>query len=278
MFVNHVHIKPAGIYRSSTLEDFLRLAEEFEIEGGVCFAPFSYEFDQAGRRDNPNAWLAQQIEDHPMLFGYGTLNPENDAASQVEEIVQMGFKGIKLHPAAQKFDITGSWARSAYEAMESHGLIADFHLGVHWHRLVEYDPLKCDEIAHHHPGLKMVFEHVGGWHYHRQVLAVIVNNQQAGNHLYAGIASVFDRESQRYWYLGAEGVEECRWQIGGDLLIYGLDFPFNQSPQIRRDLEVIRSLGWPDEDTEGLLGRNLKRLLGLIPGSARISGGDPNPA
>jgi len=107
----------------------------------------------------------------------------------------------------------------------------------------------------------MVFEHVGGWHYYRQVLAVI-SNQLPGTR-YAGITSVFDREEQRCWYLGAEGIEECRWQIGSELMIYGLDFPFNQAPQVRRDLDTIATLKWPEADLQRLLGGNLKRLLAL---------------
>ena len=95
----------------------------------------------------------------------------------------------------------------------------------------------CDEIAWHYPQLKMVYEHVGGWHYYRQVLAIITNNARRGNHLYAGIASVLDAQNQRYWYLGPQGLCDCRWQIGPDLLIYGLDFPYNQAPQIENDLK-----------------------------------------
>lgn len=193
----------------------------------------------------------------------------------MRQIADLGFKGIKLHPPAQKFEIFGDWARRAYAQMEIDGLIADFHLGAHWHRLRDYDPLLCDEIAHHYPELRMVFEHVGGWHYYRQVLSVITNNMLRGNHLYAGIARVLDRESQRYWYLGKEGLEECRWQIGEDLLIYGLDFPYNQAPQIERDIALIRSLDWPPAAIEGLLGGNLKRLLGITSGKARLVGGDP---
>lgn len=271
MFVNHVHLLPAEVRTDATLKAFDRLAEQVGITGAVCFAPFSYQIGE-----KHNAWLHETIKDRADLVGYGTLNPEKGSVAQVKQIAEFGFKGIKLHPPAQKFEIFGEWARNAYEAMQEYGLIADFHLGVHWHRLRDYDPLLCDEIAYHYPNLRMVYEHVGGWHYYRQVLAVITNNMQRGNHLYAGIASVLDRDNQRYWYLGPEGLEECRWQIGEDLLIYGLDFPYNQAPQIENDLKIIRNLDWPQSAIDALLGGNLKRLLGLAGGEARQVGGDPN--
>lgn len=278
MFVNHIHLKPAVIRADATLESYLALADTLQFEGGVCFAPFSYELEQANISQNGNQWLAGTIKRHSELVGYGTLNPNKEPADQIKEIADLGFRGIKLHPPAQKFDILGDWTMKAYASMVEHDLIADFHLGVHWYRLQAYDPLKADEIAFHFPNLKMVFEHVGGWHYYRQVLAVITNNQHRGNHLYAGIASVLNRESQRYWYLGPQGVEDCRWQIGPDLLIYGLDFPYNQEKEIRRDLELIHTLGWPPEDLKALLGGNLQRLLSRQAGTTRIIGGDPNPS
>ncbi|MBX7215046.1 MAG: amidohydrolase [Thermoflexales bacterium] len=258
VFVNHVHLMPAWVREDATPAAFDRLADGLGIDAAVCFAPFSYQ--TAGRVD-PIRWLADEIAGRADRVGYGTLDPARDPVDQVAAIADLGFPGIKLHPPAQHFHIFDDWSRRAYAAMEKRGLIADFHLGVHWHRLRDYDPLLCDEIAHAFPGLRMVFEHVGGWHYYRQVLAVIVNNQGRGNHLYAGIASVLDRENQRYWYLGAEGVEDCRWQIGYERLIYGLDFPYNQREAIARDLAVLRGLPWPEAERDAVLGGNLSRLV-----------------
>ena len=279
MFVNHVHITPRECQEhDATLDTFLSLADKLGVEGAVCFAPSISQFKFCSRTDNPNVWLARTLADRPNLFGYGSLDPGKPAAPQVKQIAELGFRGIKLHPPGQKFYIFGEWAKEAYAAMEEHRLTADFHMGVHWHRLSDTDPLLCDEIAWHFPKLRMVFEHVGGWHYYRQMLAVITNNAHRGNHLYAGIASVFDRDPQsvqHIWYLGPEGLEDCRWQIGPDLLIYGLDFPYNTLAQNQHDLEIIRALPWPAKDISALLGGNLRRLLGLDAGSAQRVGGDP---
>jgi predicted TIM-barrel fold metal-dependent hydrolase len=271
MFVNHVHLIPGEVREDATLEAFDRLAERVGIEGAVCFAPFSYNVKELGI--DHNIWLHETIGDRPELVGYGTLDPLKDPEEQVHQIKELGFKGIKLHPPAQKFHIFGDWSKRAYATMEELGLIADFHLGVHWHRLRDYDPLLCDEIAYHYPNLRMVYEHVGGWHYYRQVLAVITNNMYRGNHLYAGIARVLNRQKP-YWYLGPEGLEDCRWQIGDDKLIYGLDFPYGQLEHVQKDLEIIHNLDWPKEAIDGLLGGNLKRLLGIEGDKAATDGGD----
>jgi hypothetical protein len=257
MFVNHIHLKPAALRADGTPEAFLRLADALQLDGAVCFAPFSHQM--AG----PNLWLARELAAHPALVGYGTLDPTRPPRDQVAEIVDLGLRGVKLHPAAQRFHLLSDWARDAYALLSERGLVADFHTGIHQHRIADTNPLLLDEVAFHYPELRMVFEHVGGWHFYRQVLAVIGNNQGRGDHLYAGIASVLDSDKQRSWYLGPAGLDDCRWQIGPDCLIYGLDFPYNQQADVERDLDLIRQMGWPEEDVDKLLGGNLKRLLGL---------------
>lgn len=269
MFINHIHLMPEDLRADATPEKFLAAIPPVvegaghAFEGAVAFAPFRHQFDAAGRTDCPNVWLCEAIRSHSELVGYGTLDPGKPAGKQVEQIAALGFRGIKLHPPAQKFEIFGSWAREGYAAMEELGLVADFHIGMHGHRLKDSDPLLCDEIAHHYPRLRMVFEHVGGWHYYRLLLGVMTNNLHHGEHLYAGIASVLNRDGQPYWWIGPEGVNDCRWQLGPGLLIYGLDFPYNAARQLRNDLAQIALLDWPPADIEALLGGNLRRLLGL---------------
>jgi len=278
MFVNHVHLMPAEVREDASIDALMRLADNVGIEGAVCFAPFDWVVRRTDIEDH-NQWLADTIKPYPNLIGCGTFVSSKPAREQVEQFVDLGFKGVKMHPAVQKFALYDDWAQEAYAALAEHGLVATFHTGIHGHKIEDTcDPVLFDKIAQTFPELRMVFAHVGGWHFFREMVAVIVNSRRHGPHLYAGITSVLDRENQRYWYLGKEGIEDCRWQIGPDLLVYGLDFPYNQQPQIERDLEVIRSLDWPQEDIDGILGNNLKRLLGLIEGEVRKVGGDPNPA
>lgn len=276
LFINHVHLLPAAVREDATPDAFRRLADESEVAGAVCFAPFSGFLK--GLDLHHNRWLAEELKAHPRFVPFGTLDPGLPAKDQIRELLDLGFKGVKLHPSAQDFHLFGDWAREVYALMEEHRLIAVFHTGIHGRRLtITADPLLYDEIASHYPALPMVFEHVGGWHFFRPMLGVIANNRNRGNCRYAGITSVLDAEHQRHWYMGKEGLDQCRWQAGPDLMIYGLDFPYNQQPQLERDLYLIRSLNWPHEDIRKLLGGNLRRLLGVEKGTPASVGGDPWP-
>ncbi len=259
MFVNHVHLMPGWVMQDGTVDVLLPLLDAIGAEGAVCFAPFTTQVSE--RLASPNTWLYDSIKQRKGLVGYGTLDPAQPPEDQVKAIIDLGFPGVKLHPAFQRYEMLGPWAMRVYAALEKSDLIADFHVGVHGYRLSHNNPLDLDEVACRFPTLRMVYEHVGGWHFFRQVVAVIANDEGHGNRLYAGVASVLDRKESRGWYLGPEGLDDCRWQVGDRQMIYGLDFPYNQLPYVEKDLAIIRSLNWPTEAIQGLLGGNLKRLL-----------------
>ena len=70
-----------------------------------------------------------------------------------------------------------------YAAAEELGLLLCFHLGVHWHRIKDYHPLLCDELAYFYPKLKFTMEHVGGLSFFFDALAVLTNNLEKRQHL-----------------------------------------------------------------------------------------------
>jgi len=266
LFVNHVHVFPKKVRREGSPDVFAEIAAELGIEGGVFFAPFGYQWPDG----DPNGWLARELRRHRRYVGYGTLDPQKPAREQVSRIADLGLLGVKIHGPAQHFPLHCDWIMDAYEQMERLGLVADFHLGVHGYRIKDYHPLLLDEVAHRFPELCMVYEHVGGWHFLRDTLAVIVNHQEGGEdvrtpsgRLYAGIASVLDREGNPAWYLGPDGVGDVAWQIGHNHLIYGADFPYSSRERIAADLAIIRGMGLAPEAETELLGGNLRELLGL---------------
>jgi predicted TIM-barrel fold metal-dependent hydrolase len=263
-FANHIHVFPPKMGPNDldgTPEAFAEIAAQLGIGGGVFFAPFTYQWPGG----DPNGWLARQLRRFPDYVGYGTLDPQKPARDQVARIEDLGLRGVKIHGPAQHFPLNCDWIMDAYEQMERMGLVADFHLAVHGYRLKDYHPLLLDEVAHRFPGLRMVFEHVGGWHFVRDTVAVIANHQFDGDHrfLYAGVATVLDREHMPGWYLGPEGVADVAWQIGADRLIYGTDFPYNGRERLAADLAIIAQMSLSADDRAALLGENLRELLGL---------------
>ena len=92
------------------------------------------------------SWLAGAIKGDESLVGFGTIDFDSgDIAGQVNRIADFGFRGIKLHPAYQEFNIMGDKACEVYSAAQENGLFLSFHTGLHWHRIADYQPLLFDD-------------------------------------------------------------------------------------------------------------------------------------
>lgn len=259
ILANHAHVFPQEVWPEGSIEELLRLMDTCQIEQAVAFAPFIGQVQEANIE--PNRWLAQELSKHDRIYGFGTIDLKaGDLARQAEAIAQLGFKGVKLHPAYQKFNILAEELREFYAAAEELGLLLCFHLGVHWHLIKDYHPLLCDELAHLYPRLKFTMEHVGGLSFFLDALAVLTNNLESKN-VYAGITSVLNKDKNLLWYLGPERMELLAALIGSEQMIFGLDFPYNGVYETKEAIDMIQALELSEEDKAKILGGNLAALL-----------------
>lgn len=259
IIANHAHVFPREVWPEGSIDELLKLMDACQIEEAVAFAPFTSQVQEVGIE--PNRWLAQELTKYDRIYGFGTIDLEaGHLARQAETIAQLGFKGVKLHPAYQKFNILAEELHEFYAAAEELGLLLCFHLGVHWHLIKDYHPLLCDELAHLYPRLKFTMEHVGGLSFFLDAVAVLTNNLESKN-VYAGITSVLNKKKNLLWYLGPERMELLAALIGSKQMIFGLDFPYNGVYETRESIEVIKGLDLPKQDQDRILGGNLDTLL-----------------
>ena len=266
VFAHHAHVFPDGANPQATVERLAKLMDTCGVARAVCFAPFAFQVPGM----DPNAWLAETIARRPRFRGFGTVDfARNDLAGQVRQIRELGLLGIKLHPNTQKFDILSPPALEVYQAAQAEKLFLSFHTGVHHFRIKSYNVLGFDEIAHQFPDLRFSMEHVGGYHFFGDALAVLFNNipfpPKPGYlpRVHGGLVSVFNRTKLPFWYLTPQQILDAIAQVGAELFIFGLDFPYNLEEDTRMGLEVIRSLPISDEQKAMILGGNLRRELGL---------------
>lgn len=262
IFANHAHVMPEAVNPQATVDSLLRFMEACGLERVVCFAPFARQAEEADIPD-PNLWLAEQIEDREELFGFATFNPARpESLAALERVPELGLLGLKLHPAFDKFNVTDPRAWEFYAAATELGLPLDFHTGVHASRLRDSEMLKFDDLAWKVPQARLIIEHLGTLPFYYQALGIIGNNNYKEKRLFAGITSVMNPEV-RLWYLGPKRVQETAHLLGAEVMIYGLDFPYNSVEVIQRELEIFQTLDLGPGGQEALLGGNLARLLGI---------------
>jgi hypothetical protein len=264
---HHAHLFPAAIRADGTVEELLKHLDACGIAEAVCFAPLPHQMDP--KTTDRNGWLAGELKSRRRLHGFGTLDFTGNVRQQIRQIVDLGFKGIKIHPPVQKLDILSAPALEAYAAAQEADLFLTFHTGVHHSRLRESRVIDWDEIACQFPKLRFSMEHVGGWSFFHEALAVMVNHTpppwEAGScKVFAGLTSIFSPDQMPFWYLSPERLRELVRQVGINQLIFGLDFPYNDVAATKRGIETIRAMELSDEDTAKILGGNLRRELGIV--------------
>ena len=268
VLAHHAHVFPEPVNRDGTTERLLRLMDECGIDEAVCFPPFAHQMEGAGV--DPVQWLATELRGRTRLHGFGTVDfRRGDRRDQVRRIADAGFGGIKLHPNAQEFDLLGAEAMEVYAAAQDENLFLTFHSGVHHYRIKHYNVLGFDEVAYNFPRLRLSLEHVGGYSFFHEALAVIVNNipfpprEGERPRVFGGLTSVFTSHYNRFWYMPRERLVEAVAQAGAAQLIFGLDFPYNLEDNTKLALQALRDLGLPPDDLALILGGNLRRELGL---------------
>jgi predicted TIM-barrel fold metal-dependent hydrolase len=270
VFANHAHLLPKVLHPDAGAERVLRLMDACGIDQAVGFAPLPHQCDQCDIKDQ-NKWLADELRSagRSRLVGFGTIDPrKSNLREQVQHVKDLGLLGLKLHPNAQSFAIIDPRLDELYETAQDLKLFCTFHSGVHQSRLKDTRVIDFDELAWKFPRLRFSMEHVGGYHFFNEALAVIFNHvpppwepDQPCN-VFAGLASVFCPHHNRFWYLSDDRIRELAAQVGVRQLIFGLDFPYNKEENTRTGLETIRRL-FNAEEQEMILGGNLRRELGL---------------
>ena len=259
MFVNHCHLMPEGTLdennpQAGTVGTLLQTMDELGIDRAVAFAPLpGYVRDP----HQANQWLWEQVRDNEHLVGFMTLNPvDSQSLPQVQEFADKGLRGLKIHPPVQRVRIDDEAAYPFYELAAELELPVLFHTGVHGWLLEEYRPILIDRLAQQFPDLKIIIEHMGGWEFFGEALAVVRNNPNC----YAGITSTLERDWA--WYIPPDAMRYMISLIGSERIIFGTDYPFRQIEGIRTDIEAVRALCSSPPEAENILGANLAALIG----------------
>lgn len=194
-----------------------------------------------------NDYIARAVEAHPgLLTGFGTLHPEmDDPGAEVERVMALGLKGIKLHPDFQAFQADSPKAMRIYEAVEGR-LPLLIHAGD-----PRYDyssPRRLAAVLDAFPSLTMIAAHLGGWEEWEEAAAYLMPRK-----LYV------DSSSSLYHFTPEAGAARIRaWGI--DRVLFGTDYPMWD---YEHELERVAKLGLTPEEEDKLFYRNAARLLGL---------------
>ncbi len=261
IFDMHVHIFPdnmaeravaaiGAFYENFNLECDGRLETAIRVmdEAGItrccahCVATTSHQVDRINEFVR-SAW--QRYPDR--IVPFAAMHPAlKHPAATAEAVIAAGFRGVKLHPEIQGFDI---------DAPKVLDMIAPFEgrlpLLVHCgdYRYDNSSPERLKHVLRAFPKLTLVCAHLGGWTVWQKAA-----RELAGENVYV------DSSSSLFALNPAEAVRIMR-AYGIGRVLYGTDFPmWNPTGELKR----FDALPLTEDERRKILWENHLQLFGDV--------------
>lgn len=207
-----------------------------------------------------NTWTCQVAAEHPELVAFVSLDPcmgEADAAAEVRRAVGLGARGVKLHPAAQRYYPSDRALWGAYEEAQARGLPILSHSGAAAEGGPESPcarPRQFAEVLEAFPRLTLVLAHLGLGCWEESA-------EMAGRHpnLFFDSSAAVNGTVEAPPLPDEEAVALIR-RIGLDRVLFGSDWPWFHP---LRDAERVDRLPLPSDEKRLILRENALRVLGL---------------
>ena len=232
----HAHIYPANIaekacvtlenfydnifvmQQNGTIENLLLECDKAKVEK-VCVCSVATTPHQVPKI---NDWIASQVSEHKdKVIGFGAIQQDYpEFEKEVERIIDLGLKGIKIHPDYQQINADDMRLMRLYELCEGR-LIILCHAGD-----IRYgysNPKRIRNIIDTFPKLKLIAAHMGGYS----------EWDEARKYLYG--RDVYIDTSSTFVNLTSEMMAECIMEHRSDRVLFGTDSPLTtQSSEIMR--------------------------------------------
>lgn len=196
-----------------------------------------------------NRFIASEVEKSGgFMTGLGTLHPDSpDIAADVEHLLSLGLKGVKLHPDIQGFKIDDYRCLKIYELCEKHGIPVLLHTGDY--RYDFSNPNRVKPILETYTDLTVIGAHLGGWSLWDKAVETLVSYKN----FYVDCSSSL-------YAISPEKATEAIRAYGAERVMFATDYPM-WSP--KEELERFDKLDLTPEEREQILYKTASKLFGL---------------
>ena len=195
-----------------------------------------------------NEFIASEVGALPGLTGLGTAHPASeDQRADIDRIVTLGLKGVKLHPDIQGFALDDPRCFEIYELCRERGLLLLLHLGD-----LRYDysnPNRLIPVLKKFDGLKIVGAHLGGWSLWKKAQEELCRFRNFSVDCSSSLA-----------FMSSEDAKAIIRAYGAERVLFGTDYPMWE---FKKELERFFDLGLSDEENRLILYKNSAEIFGI---------------
>ena len=255
----HTHIYPDDIALKATksVRDFYQIGgdsmdgtEAMLMERGAAAGISKFVILPVAIRPDRvhgiNDFIVQRLKQNDALVGFGTVHAAMEGMDdEVQRIMDLGLKGIKMHPDSQRFAIDDLRLFPVYEAVRGK-LPVMLHMGDH-----RYDyshPVKLRRILDLFPGLQVIAAHFGGYSMYETACELLKDTDCVFD---VSSSLMFLPEGEAERYIGIYGAER---------MAFGTDYPMWDPV---KETERFFKLKLTPEQFEQIAHKTAERILGL---------------
>ena len=194
-----------------------------------------------------NTFIASEVNLFPERFiGFGSLHPDSEnLEDDVEHLIELGLKGVKLHPDIQNFKVDDPKVIKIFEICNKKNLPILLHTGDL--RFDNSNPNRVEKILKMFPDLIIIGAHFGGWSVWDKAPEILSKYKN----FYVDTCSSF-------YALSKERAKEIIELYGTDRILFGTDFPMWKQEE---ELKFLFSLGLSENELKCILYDNLVKIL-----------------
>ncbi len=194
-----------------------------------------------------NNFIATLVSQNSNMTGLGTLHPDSeDLERDIENIISLGLRGVKLHPDIQGFKIDDYRCLKIYELCEGK-LPVLIHTGD-----ARYDmsnPNRLKPILETYTDLTVIGAHFGGY----SVWESAVEQLKDYNNFFVDTSSTFP-------FITREQAVEFIRTYGADKIMFGTDYPM-WNP--KDEVDYLLSLGLSEDEYRKIFCKNAQKLFNI---------------
>jgi predicted TIM-barrel fold metal-dependent hydrolase len=251
----HVHVNSGAGQRDDSPAAVERtLAEAGVGQAGIINIARRGQLEKTRESNDAIAALVQRAPGR--YFGFGSVHPDDGEAAlqELQRMVKVGLRGLKLHPNTQRFDVASPAVDQVVKRAAALRLIILFD---------SYSPFDPGEIgklialAIANPQARIILAHLGGAHF-REMLAFAALRYYPQ----LKVQVWFDLSYVAHMVAGSPSMTDelrhvCR-QIGVERVLFASDFPLITP---REAIADVRALGFTPEEERLIFHDNAAALF-----------------
>jgi hypothetical protein len=196
-----------------------------------------------------NEFISGEVKRHPDIFtGFGTLHPDSeDIPGDVDYLLDLGLKGVKLHPDFQRFALNEERAFRMGEAINDADIPVLIHCGDF--RYSYSNPEQLKPFLDKFPDMTVIGAHFAGWSMWEEATEKL-----------AGTPNLYVDLSSSLYALTPETALDLIHAYGADRVLWGTDYPMWESDS---EMEYFNKIDLTEKERSQILFENASKILNL---------------